>query len=75
MFIGTRVPFQALLDYLEGGDTLDEFFRPLPRRLARNGHCRAGKRKGVTARTDRMKILPDECVPQPFCRSLLPEHQ
>jgi len=25
VFRGTRVPFQALLDYLEGGDTLDEF--------------------------------------------------
>ena len=25
VFRGTRVPFQALLDYLEGGNTLDEF--------------------------------------------------
>lgn len=25
VFGGTRVPFQTLLDYLEGGDTLDEF--------------------------------------------------
>lgn len=25
VFRGTRVPFQALLDYLEGGQTLDEF--------------------------------------------------
>ena len=25
VFVGTRVPFQALLDYLEGGQTLDEF--------------------------------------------------
>jgi uncharacterized protein (DUF433 family) len=25
VFSGTRVPFQALLDYLEGGQTLDEF--------------------------------------------------
>jgi uncharacterized protein (DUF433 family) len=25
VFRGTRVPFQALLDYLEGGDTLDQF--------------------------------------------------
>lgn len=24
-FRGTRVPFQTLLDYLEGGSTLDEF--------------------------------------------------
>jgi uncharacterized protein (DUF433 family) len=25
VFRGTRVPFQALLDYLEAGDTLDQF--------------------------------------------------
>jgi uncharacterized protein (DUF433 family) len=25
VFSGTRVPFQALLDYLEGGQTLNEF--------------------------------------------------
>ena len=25
VFVGTRVPVQALLDYLEGGETLDEF--------------------------------------------------
>lgn len=27
---GTRVPFQALLDYLEGGQTLDEFLDDFP---------------------------------------------
>jgi len=30
VFRGTRVPFQALLDYLEGGETLDEFLRQYP---------------------------------------------
>lgn len=30
VFRGTRVPFQALLDYLEGGDTLDEFLKQYP---------------------------------------------
>ena len=25
-FVGTRVPVRALLDYIEGGETLDEFF-------------------------------------------------
>jgi hypothetical protein len=25
VFRGTRVPFKTLFDYLEGGDTLDEF--------------------------------------------------
>jgi uncharacterized protein (DUF433 family) len=30
VFIGTRVPVQTLFDYLEGGDTLDEFLRQFP---------------------------------------------
>ena len=30
VFRGTRVPFQALLDYLEGGQTLDEFMDDFP---------------------------------------------
>jgi uncharacterized protein (DUF433 family) len=30
VFRGTRVPFQALLDYLEGGDNLDEFLDDFP---------------------------------------------
>jgi uncharacterized protein (DUF433 family) len=30
VFRGTRVPFQALLDYLEGGQTLGEFVDDFP---------------------------------------------
>lgn len=30
VFRGTRVPFQTLLDYLEGGDTLDDFLEQYP---------------------------------------------
>ena len=30
VFRGTRVPFRALLDYLEGGETLDEFIDDFP---------------------------------------------
>ena len=30
VFHGTRVPFQALLDYLEGGQSLDEFLDDFP---------------------------------------------
>ena len=30
VFRGTRVPFQTLLDYLEGGETLDEFLTQYP---------------------------------------------
>jgi uncharacterized protein (DUF433 family) len=30
VFVGTRVPAQALVDYLEGGETLDEFLDDFP---------------------------------------------
>ena len=30
VFRGTRVPFKNLLDYLEGGHTLDEFLDEIP---------------------------------------------
>jgi uncharacterized protein (DUF433 family) len=30
VFRGTRVPFQALIDYLEGGQTLAEFLDDFP---------------------------------------------
>lgn len=30
VFAGTRVPIQALIDYLEGGDSLDEFLTDFP---------------------------------------------
>ena len=29
-FAGTRVPARALLDYLEGGETLDDFLEQFP---------------------------------------------
>jgi uncharacterized protein (DUF433 family) len=30
VFIGTRVPLQTLLDYLEAGQTLDDFLEDFP---------------------------------------------
>ncbi|MCH8145110.1 MAG: DUF433 domain-containing protein [Gemmatimonadetes bacterium] len=30
VFVGTRVPVQSLFDYLEVGETLDEFLRQFP---------------------------------------------
>jgi uncharacterized protein (DUF433 family) len=30
VFRGTRVPIQALFDYLEGGETLEEFLEAFP---------------------------------------------
>jgi uncharacterized protein (DUF433 family) len=30
VFVGTRVPVQSLFDYLEAGDSLDEFLEAFP---------------------------------------------
>jgi uncharacterized protein (DUF433 family) len=30
VFVGTRVPVQSLFDYLEGGETVNEFLRQFP---------------------------------------------
>ena len=30
VFVGTRVPFKTLYDYLEAGDSLDEFLNDFP---------------------------------------------
>jgi uncharacterized protein (DUF433 family) len=30
VFVGTRVPFQALIDYVAGGHTLDQFLDDFP---------------------------------------------
>jgi uncharacterized protein (DUF433 family) len=30
VFVGTRVPVKSLFDYLEGGETLDEFLTQFP---------------------------------------------
>jgi uncharacterized protein (DUF433 family) len=30
VFVGTRVPAKTLFDYLEGGETLDEFLHQFP---------------------------------------------
>lgn len=30
VFVGTRVQVQSLFDYLEGGETMDEFLRQFP---------------------------------------------
>jgi uncharacterized protein (DUF433 family) len=30
VFVGTRVPVQALIDYVEGGHSLDEFLNDFP---------------------------------------------
>jgi uncharacterized protein (DUF433 family) len=51
VFRGTRVPFKILIEYLEGGDTLDQFLEQYPsvsRELAINAIDEA--RSGLISR-------------------------
>ena len=45
VFVGTRVPVQALIDYIEGGHSLEEFLDDFPDGHAGNRCCgpRAGQ--------------------------------
>lgn len=56
VFVGTRVPFQTLLDYLEEGDTLDEFLDDFP----------SVTREQAVAALEQAKeaLLADACPPR-----------
>jgi len=56
VFIGTRVPFETLLQYLEAGDTLDEFLDQFPT-VSREKAISAGMRERILVRANRMKAL------------------
>ena len=52
VFVGTRVPVQSLFDYLEDGETLDEFLRQFPsvkreQAVAALDHARASLLEGA----------------------------
>jgi len=49
VFRGTRVPFQTLLDYLEGGETLDEFLEQYPGVTRENAIAALEEAKAGTA--------------------------
>ena len=52
VFAGTRVPVQTLMDYLAGGDSLDDFLMDFPsmvrtrHRGSRSGEVRAARQSG-----------------------------
>jgi len=56
VFVGTRVPFETLLQYLEAGDTLDEFLDQFPT-VSREKAISAGMRERILVRANRMKAL------------------
>ncbi len=56
VFVGTRVPFQTLLDYLEAGDTLDQFLDDFPT---------VAREKAIAALEQAKEaLLADACPPR-----------
>ena len=60
VFVGTRVPAQTLFDYLEGGETLDEFLHQSP---SVNGSRPWPRSRWPAIPSWPMRVLLDENVP------------
>ena len=65
VFVGTRVPMQALIDYLEGGHPLADFLDDFPTVSRSRPSPRSNRRRNYW-----LRILLDECVPRGLKRSL-----
>src|SRR5206468_6688361 len=73
VFVGTRVPIQSLFDYLEGGETLDEFLRQFPsvrrdQAIAALDVARATLLAGARSARRAAAARPCRCAPGPPCR-------
>ena len=69
VFVGTRVPVDALFDYLEAGDRLNRFLRHFPS-VRREQAVAALKMARQALRDDACARLLDESVPRPLRRAL-----
>jgi uncharacterized protein (DUF433 family) len=61
VFVGTRVPVQALIDYIEGGHSLKEFLDDFPTVLEKLLLQPSSKPRPTRSPT---RVLLDECVPR-----------
>src|SRR5213593_1226545 len=73
VFVGTRVPIQSLFDYLEGGETLDEFLRQFPsvrrdQAIAALDLVRATLLASARSSRRAAAARPCRCAPRPPCR-------
>lgn len=55
VFAGTRVPVQSLIDYLEGGETIDDFLEGFPTVKRKQGRSIPGEGCGTNDREGIMK--------------------
>jgi len=61
VFRGTRVPFKALIDYLEGGETLDDFLQQYPS-VTREAAVAALEEARCSLVAHLVRVLIDECA-------------
>jgi uncharacterized protein (DUF433 family) len=73
VFRHSRAPFQALMDYLEGGRTLEEFLSDFPTvtRATAIAALEEAKTLVIAQVTGQMRVLIDECVPRRFKFTLI----
>ena len=62
VFPGTRVPVQTLLDYIEAGDTIDDFLEGFPSVSREQVIAFLERRRKASRYRSRLKLLLDECV-------------
>jgi uncharacterized protein (DUF433 family) len=62
VFAGTRVPVQNLFDYIEGGETLDEFLASFPDVTREHAIAVIGLAKSLVLQ----RFTPQSAAPNPF---------
>jgi len=70
VFAGTRVPIQTVLEYLEAGETIEDF-RRLPHGNSRPGDRPSRRGEGSADRQGIVRILLDECVDWRLSRDVI----
>src|ERR1700756_3173590 len=71
VFAGTRVPIQTLLDYLEAGESIDDFLEGFSTVTREAGYRFPGGGKGPSNRSGLVKVLLDECIDWRLARDIV----
>ena len=64
VFAGTRVPVRTLLDYIEGGESLDDFLEQFPTVSRQRAIAFLEQASRTSAHHGLMRLLLDECLPR-----------
>src|SRR5215469_3811414 len=71
VFAGTRVPVQTLLDYLEGGESIDDFLARISHGHPRPGHRLFGTGERQAHSIGVVRVLLDECIDWRLSREIV----